>query len=37
VQIIAQEKVERAYEKVKGLKWENVAKEFKLKIDKLAK
>ena len=34
---ISQEKVERAYEKVKGMKWEVIAKQFKDKIDKLAK
>jgi glycosyltransferase involved in cell wall biosynthesis len=37
VRTIAQEKVERAYEKVKGMKWEVIAKMFKDKIDKLAK
>jgi glycosyltransferase involved in cell wall biosynthesis len=37
VRTIAQEKVERAYEKVKGMKWEVIAKQFKEKIDKLAK
>ena len=37
VRTIAQEKVERAYEKVKGMKWEAIAKQFKEKIDKLAK
>jgi glycosyltransferase involved in cell wall biosynthesis len=31
------EKVERAYEKVKGMTWDKVAKQFKEKIDKLAK
>ena len=31
------QKIDRAYEKVKGMKWENIAKEFKLKIDKLSK
>lgn len=34
---VSQEKVERAYEKVKGMKWEVIAKQFKEKIDKLAK
>jgi glycosyltransferase involved in cell wall biosynthesis len=37
VQIIAQEKIERAYEKVKDMKWEVIAKQFKDKIDKLSK
>ena len=37
VKTIAQEKIERAYEKVKGMKWELIAKQFKEKIDKLAK
>ena len=37
VRTIAQEKVDRAYEKVKGMKWEVIAKQFKEKIDKLAK
>lgn len=31
------EKIERAYEKVKGMSWVNIAKQFKVKIDKLAK
>lgn len=31
------EKIQRAYDKVKGMTWESVAKQFKLKIDKLAK
>jgi hypothetical protein len=31
------EKIQRAYDKVKGMTWENVAKQFKVKIDKLAK
>jgi hypothetical protein len=31
------EKIEKAYEKVKGMKWENIAKQFKIKIDKLSK
>jgi glycosyltransferase involved in cell wall biosynthesis len=31
------QKIDRAYEKVKGMKWENIAKQFKLKIDKLSK
>jgi glycosyltransferase involved in cell wall biosynthesis len=31
------EKIERAYEKVKGMTWDKVAKQFKVKIDKLAK
>lgn len=34
---VSQEKIDRAYEKVKGMKWEVVAKQFKDKIDKLAK
>jgi glycosyltransferase involved in cell wall biosynthesis len=34
---VSQEKIERAYEKVKGMKWEVIAKQFKDKIDKLAK
>jgi len=37
VRQVSQEKVERAYEKVKGMKWEVIAKQFKEKIDKLAK
>ena len=37
VKTIAKEKVERAYEKVKAMKWEIIAKQFKEKIDKLAK
>jgi glycosyltransferase involved in cell wall biosynthesis len=37
LQIMVAEKVEKAYEKVKGMTWENVAKQFKVKIDKLAK
>jgi glycosyltransferase involved in cell wall biosynthesis len=37
LQDMANEKVERAYAKVKGLTWENIAKQFKVKIDKLAK
>jgi len=31
------QKIDRAYEKVKGMKWENIAKQFKLKIDKLSR
>lgn len=31
------EKIERAYEKVKGMTWAGIAKQFKVKIDKLAK
>jgi hypothetical protein len=31
------EKVERAYDKVKGMSWDKIAKQFKIKIDKLAK
>jgi glycosyltransferase involved in cell wall biosynthesis len=31
------EKIERAYEKVKGMTWDKVAKQLKVKIDKLAK
>jgi DNA gyrase subunit B len=34
---IAEEKIDRAYEKVKGMRWEVIAKQFKDKIDKLAK
>jgi glycosyltransferase involved in cell wall biosynthesis len=37
LQFMVAEKIEKAYEKVKGMKWENIAKQFKLKIDKLAK
>lgn len=37
VRQVSQEKIERAYEKVKGMKWEITAKQFKDKIDKLAK
>jgi glycosyltransferase involved in cell wall biosynthesis len=31
------QKIERAYEKVKGMSWDKIAKQFKVKIDKLAK
>ena len=37
VQDVSQEKIERAYEKVKKMKWELIAKQFKDKIDKLSK
>ena len=37
LQIMVAEKIQRAYDKVKGMTWENVAKQFKVKIDKLAK
>jgi hypothetical protein len=37
LQFMVAEKIEKAYEKVRGMKWENIAKQFKLKIDKLAK
>jgi hypothetical protein len=37
LQFMVAEKIEKAYEKVKGMTWEKVAKQFKLKIDKLAK
>lgn len=37
LQLMVAEKIEKAYEKVKGMTWEKVAKQFKLKIDKLAK
>lgn len=31
------QKIEKAYEKVNGMLWSNIAKQFKIKIDKLAK
>jgi glycosyltransferase involved in cell wall biosynthesis len=37
LQLMVAEKIQRAYDKVKGMTWESVAKQFKLKIDKLAK
>jgi len=37
LQIMVAEKIQRAYEKVKGITWESVAKQFKVKIDKLTK
>jgi intein/homing endonuclease len=37
VRLVSEQKIERAYEKVKSLKWDKVAKLFKDKIDKLAK
>ncbi len=37
LQDMANEKIEKAYEKVKGMSWANIAKQFKIKIDKLAK
>jgi len=37
VKLISQQKIERAYEKVKRMNWEVIAKQFKGKIDKLAK
>jgi hypothetical protein len=37
IQDAVADRVERAYQKVKSLTWENVAKQFKQKIDKLAK
>ena len=37
LQFMVAEKIQKAYEKVKGMTWENVAKQFKAKIDKLAK
>lgn len=37
VRKISEEKIDRAYEKVKGMRWEVIAKQFKEKIDKLAK
>ena len=37
LQLMVAEKIQRAYDKVKGMTWENVAKQFKVKIDKLAK
>jgi intein/homing endonuclease/glycosyltransferase involved in cell wall biosynthesis len=37
VRLLAEQKIELAYEKVKSMKWEVIAKQFKEKIDKLAK
>jgi glycosyltransferase involved in cell wall biosynthesis len=37
LQDMVNEKIEKAYQKAKSLKWETVAKQFKLKIDKLSK
>lgn len=37
LQDMANDKIERAYEKVKAMTWDKVAKQFKVKIDKLAK
>jgi glycosyltransferase involved in cell wall biosynthesis len=37
LQFMVAEKIEKAYDKVKSMTWENVAKQFKVKIDKLAK
>jgi len=37
LQLMVAEKIQRAYEKVKGMTWESVAKQFKVKIDKLTK
>ena len=37
LQQAVQDKIERAYEKVKKMTWEKVAKQFKDKIDELAK
>jgi len=37
LQDMVTEKVERAYQKVKGMSWDKIAKQFKVKIDKLAK
>jgi glycosyltransferase involved in cell wall biosynthesis len=37
LQDMANEKIEKAYQKVKGMAWDKIAKQFKLKIDKLAK
>jgi len=37
LQIMVAEKIQKAYEKVKGMTWESVAKQFKVKIDKLVK
>jgi len=37
LQLMVAEKIQRAYDKVKGLTWESVAKQFKVKIDKLTK
>lgn len=37
VRIVSQEKIDRAYEKVKSMRWEVISKQFKEKIDKLAK
>ena len=37
LQNILKEKIESAYEKVKSMSWDKIAKQFKVKIDKLAK
>jgi glycosyltransferase involved in cell wall biosynthesis len=37
LQDMANEKIEKAYQKVKGMSWDKIAKQFKVKIDKLAK
>ena len=37
LQFMVAEKIQRAYDKVKGMTWEIIAKQFKVKIDKLAK
>lgn len=37
LQFMVAEKIQRAYDKVKGMTWESIAKQFKAKIDKLAK
>jgi len=37
LQDMANEKIEKAYQKVKGMSWDKIAKQFKVKIDKLGK
>ena len=37
LQFMVAEKIQRAYDKVKGMTWESIANQFKAKIDKLAK
>jgi glycosyltransferase involved in cell wall biosynthesis len=37
LQDMANEKIEKAYQKVKGMSWDKISKQFKVKIDKLAK
>ena len=37
VQLIVKKKIEDAYEKVSAMKWDGIAKRFKVIIDKLAK